>query len=173
MPYYPHTDDDRQYMLQIIGLDTEEDLFLDIPGKVRFPRLNLPPGLTPMEVDKEVTALANRNRYPGGGIISFLGAGTYRHYRPAFIDYLLSRGEFLTAYTPYQPEVSQGTLQAIFEYQTMMAKLTGMEVSNASHYDGATATAEAVILAANVLPKRKRINSASISARGITGIRSR
>lgn len=157
MPYYPHTDDDRQYMLQIIGLDTEEDLFLDIPGKVRFPRLNLPPGLTPMEVDKEVTALANRNRYPGGGIISFLGAGTYRHYRPAFIDYLLSRGEFLTAYTPYQPEVSQGTLQAIFEYQTMMAKLTGMEVSNASHYDGATATAEAVILAANVLPKRKRI----------------
>jgi glycine dehydrogenase subunit 1 len=158
MTYYPHTAADREKMLQAIGADSIEALFAAVPEAVRFPALDLPPGLSQMEIGREMEEVARQNAYPGqDGLISFLGAGAYRHFSPAVIDYLVSRGEFLTAYTPYQPEVSQGTLQAIFEYQSMMAALTGMEVSNASHYDGATATAEAVIMAVNVLPKRKRI----------------
>jgi glycine dehydrogenase subunit 1 len=144
-------------MLQAVGVNAIEDLFADIPESARFPTLALPPGLSPLEIERDMQALSARNLYPGDGVISFLGAGAYRHYSPPFIDYLIGRGEFLTAYTPYQPEVSQGTLQAIFEYQTMMAELTGMDVSNASHYDGATAAAEAVIMAINVLPKRRRV----------------
>ena len=144
-------------MIRAIGITGVEDLFADVPDSKRFPILDLPHALSPMEIERDMKALAVRNLHPGDGLASFLGAGAYRHYSPPFIDYLISRGEFLTAYTPYQPEVSQGTLQAIFEYQTMMAELTGMEVSNASHYDGATATAEAVIMAVNVLPRRKRI----------------
>ncbi|MBX3055597.1 MAG: aminomethyl-transferring glycine dehydrogenase subunit GcvPA [Anaerolineae bacterium] len=138
-------------------LASADALFAEVPAPVRFPTLDLPPGLSQMEISQEMAALAAQNHTPDNGLISFLGAGAYRHYTPPAVDYLVSRGEFLTAYTPYQPEVSQGTLQAIFEYQTMMAALTGMEVSNASHYDGATAVAEAVIMAVNVLPKRKRI----------------
>ncbi len=157
MTYYPHTDAERQQMLQTIGVATIADLFADVPAQVRFPQLSLPPGLSQMEISWEMAALAAQNRVPGNDITSFLGAGAYRRYTPPALDYLISRGEFLTAYTPYQPEVSQGTLQAIFEYQTMMAALTGMDVSNASHYDGATAVAEAVIMAVNVLPKRKRV----------------
>ena len=157
MTYYPHTEADRQKMIRAIGITGVEDLFADVPDSKRFPILDLPHALSPMEIERDMKALAVRNLHPGDGLASFLGAGAYRHYSPPFIDYLISRGEFLTAYTPYQPEVSQGTLQAIFEYQTMMAELTGMEVSNASHYDGATATAEAVIMAVNVLPRRKRI----------------
>lgn len=158
MTYTPHTAAERRKMLQTIGVDSIEALFAAVPEAVRFPTLDLPPGLSQMEIGREMEEVAGQNAYPGqDGLVSFLGAGAYRHFVPAVIDYLISRGEFLTAYTPYQPEVSQGTLQAIFEYQTMMAALTGMEVSNASHYDGATATAEAVIMAANVLPKRRRI----------------
>lgn len=157
MTYFPHTDADRQQMLQTVDVKTIEDLFADVPATVRFPQLDLPPGLSQMEIGWEMAALAAQNRVPGDGVASFLGAGAYRRYTPPALDYLISRGEFLTAYTPYQPEVSQGTLQAIFEYQTMMAALTGMDVSNASHYDGATAVAEAVIMAVNVLPKRKRV----------------
>jgi glycine dehydrogenase subunit 1 len=155
--YYPHTNADRQWMLQTVGVKTIEELFADIPAPLRFPQLDLPPGLSQMEIGQEMAALAAQNRVPGNGVTSFMGAGAYRRYTPPALDYLISRGEFLTAYTPYQPEVSQGTLQATFEYQTMMAALTGMDVSNASHYDGATAVAEAVIMAVNTLPKRKRI----------------
>lgn len=158
MTYYPHTTADRHKMLLAIGVDSIEALFQDIPASVRFPPLNLPAGLSQMEIARAMAELAGKNLHSNhGGVTSFLGAGAYNHYIPSLVDYLTSRGEFLTAYTPYQPEVSQGTLQAIFEYQTMMAALTGMDVSNASHYDGATATAEAVIMAINVLSKRKRV----------------
>lgn len=156
MSYYPHTENDREQMLQTIGLDSIEDLFAVVPSEVRFPQLDLPPALTQMEVGQAMTTLSESNLYPDY-ITSFLGAGAYRHYTPSVVDHILRRGEFFTAYTPYQPEVSQGTLQAIFEYQTMMARLTGMDVSNASHYDGATAVAEAVIMAGNIHPKRNRI----------------
>jgi glycine dehydrogenase subunit 1 len=157
MSYYPHTDVERQSMLETIGVSAIDELFTDVPEALRFPELDLPQGLSPMEIEREMAELARRNQYPGDGVISFLGAGAYRRYTPPLVDYLIGRGEFLTAYTPYQPEVSQGTLQAIFEYQSMMAELTGMEVSNASHYDGATAAAEAVIMAVNTVRNRKRI----------------
>jgi glycine dehydrogenase subunit 1 len=157
MSYYPHTDAERQKMLEAIGVSKIEELFADVPEALRFPQLDLPAGLSAMEIQREMGDLARRNQYPGDGVISFLGAGAYRRYAPPLVDYLIGRGEFLTAYTPYQPEVSQGTLQAIFEYQSMMAELTGMEVSNASHYDGATAAAEAVIMAVNTVRNRRRI----------------
>ncbi|MBA3075041.1 MAG: aminomethyl-transferring glycine dehydrogenase subunit GcvPA [Anaerolineae bacterium] len=144
--FSPHTPSETEEMLKNIGVKSIEDLFKDVPQKYRFPKLNLPEGLTEME------ALAEMHEYAGSnetvkGLLSFLGAGAYHHYIPAGVDSLLRRSEFYTAYTPYQPEVAQGTLQAIFEFQTLIANLTGMEVSNASHYDGATATAEAGVMA--------------------------
>jgi len=129
-----------------------------VPAKVRFPKLDLPPALTEMEAAAELGELATGNENIRTDLVSFLGAGAYNHYVPAVVDHMLRRGEFYTAYTPYQPEISQGTLQAIFEYQSMMAALTGMEVSNASHYDGATAVAEAANMAyAQFRGKRARI----------------
>ncbi len=157
MTYIPHTDADRQAMLDLIGLESINELFHDIPEQVRFPDLGLPDSLTEMEVVGELNEIANYN-LPVNEAPIFLGAGAYNHYIPAVVDHILRRGEFLTAYTPYQPEISQGTLQAIFEYQSMICALTGMEVANASHYDGATALAEAVVMALNVKRgRRKRI----------------
>lgn len=144
--FLPHTDSEREEMLKVIGVDRIEDLFTDIPEGYRFPKLNLPDGLTEMEVMADLQDLSTGN-VSTRDLICFLGAGAYNHYIPAVVDSIIRRGEFLTAYTPYQPEVSQGTLQAIFEYQSLIAALTGMEVSNASHYDGATAAAEAVVMA--------------------------
>ncbi len=144
--FVPHTQAERDEMLRTIGAERIEDLFSDVPADYRFPELNLLPGLTEMEVVKELEELAGGNNSTQE-MICFLGAGAYNHYIPAAVDAIIQRGEFLTAYTPYQPEVSQGTLQAIFEYQSMIAALTGMDVSNASHYDGATAAAEAVVMA--------------------------
>lgn len=154
MPFIPHSEADRKAMLEAIGARSIEDLFTDVPERVRFPELDLPPALSEMEARWELEALAEANFTAADGPC-FLGAGAYRHYVPAVVDAVLRRGEFYTAYTPYQPEISQGTLQAIFEYQTMICELTGMEVSNASHYDGATATAEAVITAINVHRRRR------------------
>ena len=155
MVYTPHTAEERRQMLEAIGVTEVEDLFADVPEQYRFPPLKLPAPLSEMEVTGELRKLAetnlNANRTP-----TFLGAGAYRHWVPSVVDYLISRGEFATAYTPYQAEVSQGTLQAIFEYQSLICDLTGMEVANASHYDGATATAEAVIHAYNVFRKKRR-----------------
>ena len=136
-------------MLAAIGVARMEDLFADVPAHVRFPDLKLPPPASELDIVREMQALAARNLAVDPSL-SFLGAGTYHHFRPATVDYVLSRGEFYTSYTQYQPEVSQGMLQALFEYQSMICRLTGMEVSNASHYDGATALAEAVLLALNV-----------------------
>jgi glycine dehydrogenase subunit 1 len=155
--FIPHTDAEREVMLQRIGAASLEDLFRDVPAEHRFPQLNLPPGLTEMEAVAELQGLALGNESTRD-LVSFLGAGAYNHYIPSAVDFILRRGEFYTAYTPYQPEISQGTLQAIFEYQSLIAALTGMEVCNASHYDGATAVAEAVNMAfANFRGKRTKV----------------
>jgi glycine dehydrogenase subunit 1 len=155
--FIPHTDSDREEMLKVVGIPRLEDLFRDVPEKYRFPELDLPSALTEMEARAELQTIAAAND-SADDLACFLGAGAYHHYVPAAVDSILRRGEFYTAYTPYQPEVSQGTLQAIFEYQSLVAALTGMEVSNASHYDGATAVAEAVNMAyANFRGKRTKV----------------
>ena len=154
MTYIPHTVRERAEMLAAIGVERLEELFADVPPDVRFPRLDLPAPCSELEIEREMRALAARNAALDPAAC-FLGAGTYHHYRPAVVDYVLQRGEFYSAYTPYQPEVSQGELQAMFEYQSMVCRLTGMEVSNSSHYDGATALAEAVLLALNIAQGRR------------------
>jgi glycine dehydrogenase subunit 1 len=148
MTYIPHSPQERDEMLAAIGVKSLEVLFKDVPAKYRFPKLDLPPALSEMEAAAELSELSIGNENIRTDLVSFLGAGAYNHYIPAAVDSILRRGEFYTAYTPYQPEISQGTLQGIFEYQSLIAALTGMEVSNASHYDGATAVAEAVNMAA-------------------------
>ena len=158
MTYIPTSPKERDAMLEAIGVKSLDDLFEAVPAKHRFPQLNLPPALSEMEALNELSSLAQANENVRSDLISFLGAGMYNHYIPSVVDHMLRRGEFYTAYTPYQPEISQGTLQAIFEYQSLMSALTGMDVSNASHYDGATATAEAVSLAyAQFRGKRKKV----------------
>ena len=155
--FIPHTDLEREEMLKVIGVKNLEDLFNDVPEAYRFPKLDLAPALTEMEVYSEMQDISKANETTRD-LACFLGAGAYNHYIPAAVDSLLQRGEFYTAYTPYQPEISQGTLQAIFEYQSLIAMLTGMEVCNASHYDGATAVAEAGVLAYHQFrEKRTRI----------------
>ncbi|HYW82424.1 MAG TPA: aminomethyl-transferring glycine dehydrogenase subunit GcvPA [Spirochaetia bacterium] len=157
MSFIPNTAADRDRMLAAIGVEKVGDLFRDVPQEHRFPRLELLPAVSEQEILKELDGLARRNA-DCGHTPCFLGAGAYHHFIPSVVDFVVSRSEFYTAYTPYQPEISQGTLQAIFEYQSMIARLTGMEVSNASHYDGATSTAEAVIMALNVgQHQRKRV----------------
>jgi glycine dehydrogenase subunit 1 len=155
--FVPHTDEDREAMLGRIGIKSLDTLFEDVPEAKRFPELNLPPALTEMETLAELQALAASNE-TARELICFLGAGAYNHFTPSAVDSILRRGEFYTAYTPYQPELSQGTLQAIFDYQSLVAALTGMDVSNASHYDGATSVAEAVSMAyANFRGKRTKV----------------
>jgi glycine dehydrogenase subunit 1 len=155
--YTPHTPQEIEAMLSEIGVNSIEDLFEKVPAKFRFPKLNLPDGITEMEVATELSEIAAANA-TADEFISFLGAGAYNHYIPAAVDIILKRGEFYTAYTPYQPEVSQGTLQAIFEFQSLMTELTGMDISNASHYDGATAAAEAANLSYHIFRgKRKKV----------------
>ncbi len=161
MNYIPHTDDERREMLARIGVERIEDLFEAIPEKFRFPRLNLPDAVTEMEAMWELGALADANADVNHHAC-FLGAGAYNHYIPSLVDHIIRRGEFFTAYTPYQPEVSQGTLQAIFEFQSMMSALTGMEISTASHYDGATAFAEAVLMSMAITQRRKVIISRAV-----------
>lgn len=148
MVFVPHTEKERREMLATIGVARLEDLFGDVPERYRYPELGLPDPLSEMEIMRELNELSDAN-LNANAVPTFLGAGAYRHWVPAVVDYVISRGEFYTAYTPYQAEVSQGTLQAIFEYQSLICDLTGMDVANASHYDGATAAAEAVIQAIN------------------------
>jgi len=155
MPYIPHTNEDREAMLAAVGVSSLEELFAAVPEHVRFPELDLPLALSELGARWELESLAEENLTTAEAPC-FLGAGAYNHFVPAVVDAVLSRSEFYTAYTPYQPEISQGTLQAIFEYQTMICALTGMEVSNASHYGGATAAAEAVITAINVHRLKRR-----------------
>ena len=155
--FIPHTESEREEMLRSIGVEKIEDLFAAIPEQHRFPKLGMLHGMTEMEASAQLKEMAEANLSLSNAV-SFLGAGAYYHYIPAAIDNLISRGEFYTAYTPYQPEISQGTLQGIFEYQSLIARLTGMDCANASHYDGATACAEAGILAYHQFRgKRKEI----------------
>src|SRR5579863_744307 len=152
MRYLPKSPADREAMLKAIGLRSVDDLFAQIPAEYRLThQLNIPRQMAESEI---VDYFRQRSRENGEGYSSFLGAGAYFHYRPVIIDSLISRGEFLTAYTPYQAEISQGTLQSIFEFQTMICELTGMEVANASMYDGSTAAAEAVMMAVRLTGRR-------------------
>ncbi len=155
MSYLALTDRDRDAMLDAIGVSSIEELFADIPAGVRLEReLDLPPALTEQELTSYFEELAAENADPSA-TVSFLGAGLYDHYVPAVVDTVLQRGEFLTAYTPYQPELSQGVLQAIFEYQTAICELTGMDVSNASGYDGTTVAADACFVAKHATGRLK------------------
>lgn len=148
--YFPHTEKDINEMLERIGAKTLDDLYADIPEEIRFKgEYNLPEAKSEIEIRRFFDGLCRDDRQ----LTCFAGAGVYDHYTPAIIPYITERSEFLTSYTPYQAEISQGTLQYIFEYQTMMARLTGMDISNASMYDGTTATAEAVMMAASVVKK--------------------
>ncbi len=152
--FLPHTPEDIGHMLDVCGDKSLDDLYADVPESLRLKNpYNLPAELSEPELDKYFGKLAAENK----GLVCFAGAGFYHHYTPAVIPAIMSRSEFQTAYTPYQPEISQGTLQYIFEYQTMMARLTGMDVSNASMYDGATASAEAMIMAVNSAKRKRRI----------------
>lgn len=162
MRYLPLTDKDRQKMLETIGANSVDDLFVDVPKQARLSGpLDLPDHLGEMEVERILSDLASKNM-DAGSVPSFLGAGLYRHFVPAAVDHLIQRGEFLTAYTPYQPEISQGTLQTLFEFQTQVALLTGMEVANASMYDGATATAEAILMARRVTRRDRALLSGGL-----------
>ncbi len=163
MSHLSLTDADRDAMLAAVGVPTVDELFRDIPDGVRFRRdLALEPALTEQEIVAHLTELAERN-VDTGKELSFLGAGIYDHYVPAVVDAVLSRGEFLTAYTPYQPEMSQGVLQAIFEYQTVICELTGMDVSNASGYDGTTVAADACFVAKHVTGRDKVVLCETLS----------
>ncbi len=155
-PYIPNTEQDRAQMLKTIGVASIEDLFREVPDSLKYPTLALPAALSELELMGELQALSRRNAETTTHAC-FLGAGAYNHYIPSVVSHLVFRSEFYTAYTPYQAEISQGTLQTIFEYQSLICALTGMQVANASHYDGATAAAEAAILAINQLHGRDKV----------------
>src|ERR1700693_5875967 len=153
MRYLPLTPEDRIEMLSRIGVRHIDDLFADVPAAT-LRSLDLPPGKGELEVERTLAQMAARNM-TAGSVPFFVGCGAYRHHIPASVDHLIQRSEFLTSYTPYQPEISQGTLQAIFEFQSQVAALTAMDVAHASMYDGSTACAEAVLMASRVTRRRK------------------
>ncbi len=155
MSYIPHTANETQQMLGAIGVDSIDVLFDAVPATHRFPKLDLPPPMSEMEMAAEMLAISEANDHAQDFAI-FRGAGAYHHFIPSVVNHILLRGEFYTAYTPYQPEISQGTLQATYEYQSMMCALTGMDAANASHYDGATSLAEAVTVALEVARHRRK-----------------
>src|SRR3990172_3274287 len=149
-PYIPNTDEARRLMLAAAGVASVDDLFSDIPAAFRIDGLNLPPALSEMELTTELADAAHRNVVAGNGAASFLGGGAYRHFIPSTVAHVVGRSEYYTAYTPYQPEISQGTLQTMFELQSMTCELMGMDVANAGVYDGASALAEACLMACPV-----------------------
>ena len=160
MPYVPHTEEQTRAMLAAIGVASMDELFADIPKHLRPKSFNLPAGLSEMEVLARMERLASKNRTD---LVSFLGAGFYDHHIPAAVDALAGRGEFYTAYTPYQPEASQGTLQAIFEYQTAMCRLLDMDVANASVYDGGSALFEAMMMGVRATKRTRLVVSQTLS----------
>src|SRR6202046_2400661 len=162
MRYLPLTPDDRAGMLAVIGAPDIDALFSEVPDSARLDGpVDLPSHMGEMDVERELAAMAARNRSAGQGPF-FCGAGAYRHHIPASVDHIIQRSEFLTSYTPYQPEIAQGTLQALFEFQTQVAALTGMEVANASMYDGSTACGEAVLMAARVTRRSRAVLSGGL-----------
>lgn len=163
MRYLPLTTDDRQAMLAKIGVRHIDDLFKDVPNDKLNPEIDLPRHQSEMAVERHLSRLAAKNTH-AGSVPFFVGAGAYKHHVPATVDHMIQRGEFLTAYTPYQPEIAQGTLQYLFEFQTQVAQLTGMDVANASMYDGSTGTAEAVMMARRVTRKKRAVIAGSVHA---------
>src|SRR5919199_614913 len=162
MRYLPLTEADRAAMLAAIGVGSADDLFADVPRDKLLDALpNLPRAKGEMEVERDLNPLAAMN-VPAGTVPFFVGCGAYKHHIPASVDHLIQRSEFLTSYTPYQPEIAQGTLQYLFEFQTQVALLTGMEVANASMYDGSTACGEAVLMAHRVTRRRKSVLSGGL-----------
>ena len=161
-PYLPHTREDREQMLKSIGVKSLEDLLSHIPQELRLKELNIAAGMSELELSEYLKSLAAKNRSCSQQS-SFLGGGSYRRYVPSAVGSVVSRSEFATAYTPYQPEVSQGTLQAIYEYQTAICLLTGMDVANASVYDGPTACAEAALMACRLTERRKAVIAESLN----------
>lgn len=160
--YLPQTEQDQKEMLDVIGVQSIDELFSDIPEKVRFKgAYNIKEAASETELVRELSRLAAKNK-DTVAYASFLGAGVYDHYQPVIVDHVISRSEFYTAYTPYQPEISQGELQAIFEFQTMIAELTGMDIANSSMYDGGTALVEAAMLAAGHTKKKKIVVSETV-----------
>src|SRR5688500_2867170 len=163
MRYLPLADADRQDMLRAVGASSIDALCVDVPeaarrrGKIE----GLPDHLSEMAVERDLARLSRKNLV-AGSVPFFVGCGAYRHHVPASVDHLIQRSEFLTSYTPYQPEIAQGTLQYLFEFQTQVAMLTGMEVANASMYDGSTAAAEAVLMAHRVTRRRKALVSGNL-----------
>ncbi len=160
MPFIPHSPEEVREMLSVIGVQSIEDLFVDIPAEMRPRSFELPQGLSEMQVLAKMEEMAARNRTD---VVSFLGGGFYNHHIPAAVDALVSRGEFYTAYTPYQPEASQGTLQAIFEYQTAVCRLLDMDCANASVYDGGSAIFEAMMMAVRATKRRKLVIDEAVS----------
>ncbi len=160
--YIPNTVAEQDDLLAAVGLNSVDELFADIPDDYRNPPLRLPDPMSELEIQRELGAMAGRNRPLSSGP-SFLGAGSYYHFIPSIVKAVMTRGEFLTAYTPYQPEVSQGTLQVIFEFQTMISALYGMEVANAGMYDGATSLAEAVLMACRVTRRQQVVVSDTVA----------
>ena len=158
--YLPHTEQDIKEMLEVIGVESIDDLFLEIPEDLKNLDLDVPNSHSELEISQKISRLS---RYMNKNLIPFVGAGAYDHYTPSVIKHLIERQEFLTAYTPYQPEISQGTLQYIFEYQSIVTELTGMVVSNASMYDGATATGEAMFMATNTRKRSKILISKTVN----------
>src|SRR3990167_4182756 len=163
MRYLPLTDADRSAMLSVIGAGSIDELFADVPAEARLsaPIAGLPKHASEMTVERHMARLSADNT-TAGSVPFFLGAGAYRHHVPATVDHMIQRGEFLTAYTPYQPEIAQGTLQVLFEFQTQVARLLGTDVANASMYDGSTACWEAVTMARRVTKRAKAIFSTGL-----------
>src|SRR5438445_13624046 len=162
MRYLPLTDADRRDMRGVIGAPSVDSLFRDVPAAARLAKpVDLPTAMGELEVERALSRMAAKS-VSAGSVPFFVGAGVYRHHVPASVDHLIQRGEFLTSYTPYQPEIAQGTLQMLFEFQTQVALLTGMEAANASMYDGATACAEAVMMANRLTRRKKAILSGDL-----------
>src|SRR6059058_5666126 len=162
MRYHPLTSEDRADMLARIGVKNIDDLFADVPsGKLLREPLPLPSHKSELDVERILSQMAGRN-VTASQVPFFVGCGAYKHHVPSAVDHLIQRSEFLTSYTPYQPEIAQGTLQYLFEFQTQVALLTGMEVANASMYDGSTATAEAVLMAHRITKRQKAVLSGNL-----------
>jgi len=171
MRYIPISCEQREAMLRAAGVSSVDELFADVPARARLGRpLDLPEGLNEMELTEHLAGLSRANA-PATELVCFAGAGCYDHYIPSVVDHIVRKPEFFTAYTPYQPEVSQGTLQAIFEFQTMICELTGMQVANASMYDGATAFVEAALMAARVTRKHRIAVSAAVHPEWLATLR--